>query len=84
MQNVTECLTGIPPIAERDLGQRYTTVCDPRLNARKTKEIARRVASCAAPTGPASPQERKGNDQHSAIGKINKKGPRQVVAGPAE
>lgn len=59
MQNVTECLSGIPPIAERDLWRRYTTVCDPRLNARQTKEIARRVASCAAPTGPA-PQETKG------------------------
>ena len=43
--NVTECLGGAEEIVEDDLGaQRYTTTCDPRLNARQSLDLAFRVA----------------------------------------
>jgi 3-deoxy-7-phosphoheptulonate synthase len=42
--NVTECLGGAEKIVEDDLGQRYTTTCDPRLNARQSLDLAFRVA----------------------------------------
>jgi 3-deoxy-7-phosphoheptulonate synthase len=42
--DVTECLGGAEEIAEGDLGQRYTTACDPRLNARQSLDLAFRVA----------------------------------------
>jgi 3-deoxy-7-phosphoheptulonate synthase len=42
--NVTECLGGAEEIVEGDLGQRYTTTCDPRLNARQSLDLAFRVA----------------------------------------
>jgi 3-deoxy-7-phosphoheptulonate synthase len=42
--NVTECLGGAERIGEDDLGQRYTTTCDPRLNARQSLDLAFRVA----------------------------------------
>jgi 3-deoxy-7-phosphoheptulonate synthase len=42
--HVTECLGGIEDIAEQDLPLRYTTTCDPRLNARQSIELAFRVA----------------------------------------
>jgi 3-deoxy-7-phosphoheptulonate synthase len=41
---VTECLGGAEVIAEGDLHQRYTTACDPRLNARQSLDLAFRVA----------------------------------------
>ena len=31
-QNVTECIGGVQEIKESDLGSRYHTYCDPRLN----------------------------------------------------
>jgi 3-deoxy-7-phosphoheptulonate synthase len=42
--DVTECLGGAEEILEADLGQRYTTACDPRLNARQSLDLAFRVA----------------------------------------
>lgn len=42
--DVTECLGGGEPIAEDDLESRYTTTCDPRLNARQSLDLAFDVA----------------------------------------
>jgi 3-deoxy-7-phosphoheptulonate synthase len=42
--DVTECLGGAEEVAEGDLGQRYTTACDPRLNARQSLDLAFDVA----------------------------------------
>jgi 3-deoxy-7-phosphoheptulonate synthase len=42
--DVTECLGGAEEILEVDLDDRYTTTCDPRLNARQSLDLAFRVA----------------------------------------
>jgi 3-deoxy-7-phosphoheptulonate synthase len=42
--DVTECLGGVGDIAEDQLHERYTTTCDPRLNARQAIDLAFRVA----------------------------------------
>jgi 3-deoxy-7-phosphoheptulonate synthase len=42
--NVTECLGGAEEILEEQLANRYTTTCDPRLNARQSLDLAFRVA----------------------------------------
>jgi 3-deoxy-7-phosphoheptulonate synthase len=42
--DVTECLGGAEEIFEGDLEARYTTTCDPRLNARQSLDLAFRVA----------------------------------------
>ena len=42
--HVTECLGGADEIAEADLGDRYETACDPRLNTRQALELAFLVA----------------------------------------
>jgi 3-deoxy-7-phosphoheptulonate synthase len=42
--NVTECLGGDGDVTEAQLGQRYTTTCDPRLNARQSIDLAFRLA----------------------------------------
>ncbi|MEO0398581.1 MAG: 3-deoxy-7-phosphoheptulonate synthase class II [Pseudomonadota bacterium] len=39
-QNVTECLGGSDEVTEADLGSRYHTHCDPRLNASQVLELA--------------------------------------------
>jgi 3-deoxy-7-phosphoheptulonate synthase len=39
-QNVTECLGGMQKITDKDLGSRYHTHCDPRLNASQSIELA--------------------------------------------
>jgi len=41
--DVTECLGGAEEIFEGDLEERYTTTCDPRLNARQSLDLAYRV-----------------------------------------
>jgi 3-deoxy-7-phosphoheptulonate synthase len=41
--DVTECLGGAEEIFEDDLEERYTTTCDPRLNARQSLDLAYRV-----------------------------------------
>lgn len=42
--NVTECLGGVEEIFENDLGLRYTSTCDPRLNAKQSLDLAFNVA----------------------------------------
>ncbi len=42
--NVTECLGGSEGVSNEDLDTRYETVCDPRLNARQSLDLAFRVA----------------------------------------
>jgi len=42
--DVTECLGGYGDILEGQLHERYTTTCDPRLNARQSTDLAFRVA----------------------------------------
>lgn len=42
--DVTECLGGFGDILEDQLHLRYTTTCDPRLNARQSIDLAFRVA----------------------------------------
>ena len=39
-KNVTECLGGMQKIKDQDLGARYHTHCDPRLNASQSIELA--------------------------------------------
>ena len=43
-ENVTECLGGSAGLGNDDLDTRYETVCDPRLNARQSIDLAFRVA----------------------------------------
>ena len=43
-QNVTECVGGAHRLTEADLGGRYETFCDPRLNAEQSLELAFLVA----------------------------------------
>jgi 3-deoxy-7-phosphoheptulonate synthase len=43
-QNVTECTGGAQRLSEYDLGARYETFCDPRLNAEQALELAFLVA----------------------------------------
>ena len=43
-QNVTECIGGARAISEEDLSDRYHTLCDPRLNAEQSIELAFLVA----------------------------------------
>ena len=42
--DVTECLGGVEEIVEDQLDQRYTTACDPRLNARQSLDLAFGIA----------------------------------------
>lgn len=42
--DVTECLGGAEQILDADLDTRYETMCDPRLNARQSLDLAFRVA----------------------------------------
>jgi 3-deoxy-7-phosphoheptulonate synthase len=48
-ENVTECLGGADDVS--DLDDRYETMCDPRLNARQSLDLAFRVAELIAGTG---------------------------------
>jgi 3-deoxy-7-phosphoheptulonate synthase len=43
-QDVTECVGGAKAITEANLGSRYHTHCDPRLNAEQALELAFLVA----------------------------------------
>lgn len=43
-ENVTECLGGAEAVSEDQLDHRYETLCDPRLNARQSLDLAFRVA----------------------------------------
>jgi len=42
--DVTECVGGVGELAEADLGLRYETACDPRLNRNQSLELAFTVA----------------------------------------
>jgi 3-deoxy-7-phosphoheptulonate synthase len=42
--DVTECLGGSEEVLEEQLSSRYTSLCDPRLNARQALDLAFRVA----------------------------------------
>ncbi len=43
-QDVTECVGGAHQLTEADLGDRYETFCDPRLNAEQSLELAFLIA----------------------------------------
>ncbi len=43
-ENVTECLGGTEEVLSEHLEQRYETMCDPRLNARQSLDLAFQVA----------------------------------------
>ena len=43
-EDVTECLGGSEAVLEEQLDTRYETLCDPRLNARQSLDLAFRVA----------------------------------------
>ncbi|CAN5220774.1 3-deoxy-7-phosphoheptulonate synthase class II [soil metagenome] len=43
-EDVTECLGGAEEVLDTHLDQRYETMCDPRLNARQSLDLAFRVA----------------------------------------
>ena len=42
--DVTECLGGSEEIVEGDLGDNYTSICDPRLNARQSLDLSFQIA----------------------------------------
>jgi 3-deoxy-7-phosphoheptulonate synthase len=42
--DVTECLGGGAELATADLGERYETMCDPRLNGTQSIDLAFRLA----------------------------------------
>jgi 3-deoxy-7-phosphoheptulonate synthase len=43
-EDVTECLGGADDVLEEHLSARYQTLCDPRLNARQSLDLAFRIA----------------------------------------
>jgi 3-deoxy-7-phosphoheptulonate synthase len=43
-EDVTECLGGAEEVLEQHLSSRYMTLCDPRLNARQSVDLAFRIA----------------------------------------
>jgi 3-deoxy-7-phosphoheptulonate synthase len=43
-EDVTECLGGSEAVLEEQLSSRYMSLCDPRLNARQSLDLAFRVA----------------------------------------
>ncbi len=49
-ENVTECLGGADALSDSDLDHRYETMCDPRLNARQSLDLAFRVAELISGT----------------------------------
>ena len=51
-EDVTECLGGAQMISHAELGSRYETACDPRLNTQQSLELAFLVVGDAAPMSP--------------------------------
>jgi 3-deoxy-7-phosphoheptulonate synthase len=43
-EDVTECLGGSEEVLEEQLSARYESLCDPRLNARQSLDLAFRLA----------------------------------------
>ena len=58
-QDVTECIGGARAITDEDLNDRYHTVCDPRLNAEQSIDMAFLIAELLK-------QDRAGKDQADA------------------
>ncbi|GKY88972.1 class II 3-deoxy-7-phosphoheptulonate synthase [Sinisalibacter aestuarii] len=54
-QDVTECTGGVTAVSDEDLSDRYRTVCDPRLNASQSLELAFLVAEELARENNAAP-----------------------------
>ncbi|MEE9375056.1 MAG: 3-deoxy-7-phosphoheptulonate synthase, partial [Rhizobiaceae bacterium] len=54
-QDVTECTGGARAVTDEDLGSRYHTHCDPRLNASQSLELAFLVADRLKQTKAAKP-----------------------------
>ena len=54
--NVTECTGGAYRISDDDLGKRYLTSCDPRLNADQVLELAYLIADAFKHAQPDSKQ----------------------------
>jgi 3-deoxy-7-phosphoheptulonate synthase len=48
--DVTECVGGAEPVSESELGCHYDTLCDPRLNARQSLDVAFQVAELLRPS----------------------------------
>jgi 3-deoxy-7-phosphoheptulonate synthase len=42
--NVTECVGGARQLVDEQLGEKYLTTCDPRLNAEQSLEMAFQIA----------------------------------------
>ena len=59
-EDVTECLGGAEQLQTEDLGRRYETMCDPRLNARQGLDLAFRVAELVDPAEPGPPEPEAG------------------------
>jgi 3-deoxy-7-phosphoheptulonate synthase len=53
-EDVTECLGGSEAVVEEQLSSRYMSLCDPRLNARQSLDLAFRVAELMRQTGRAA------------------------------
>lgn len=49
--DVTECVGGAEPVQECDLGVCYSSLVDPRLNARQSLDVAFQVAELLRPSG---------------------------------
>jgi 3-deoxy-7-phosphoheptulonate synthase len=52
-EDVTECLGGSEAVLEEQLNHRYETLCDPRLNARQSLDLAFRLAELMRQGPPA-------------------------------
>jgi 3-deoxy-7-phosphoheptulonate synthase len=48
-EHVTECLGGAEEIVDAELGARYQALCDPRLNARQSVDLAFEIAEMLQP-----------------------------------
>ena len=55
-QDVTECTGGLRDVSDEDLGSRYHTACDPRLNASQSLELAFLVAEELSSLRDSKPQ----------------------------
>ena len=53
-RDVTECLGGAQAITEQGLADRYHTLCDPRLNASQSLELAFLIAETLKECRPAA------------------------------
>jgi 3-deoxy-7-phosphoheptulonate synthase len=54
-KNVTECVGGVRSITDEDLNDRYHTVCDPRLNAEQSIDMAFLIADLLKRGGKVQP-----------------------------